>query len=344
MMKRLIPTLLLLAAILLTLPALAASTEEEWNASCNWVISHDTTLYSASIRDDATTATDLYEFTPIGSISAGARVSIRSSAGGMREISYWNGGQRTAWVEDSAVRWAGGGSSGGSSSGGSSSGGSSSGGSSSVGSSSGSRPSSSSKKTTTSSDAWEDLDVTLNLEDGETTSVTLEVLGTAQSIVFDGEEMLTVNTEDLYWETEADDDQRLGIVYAPRTGKATLRASASTSAKSLGQCDAGHIVIVLKVGSTFTRVLYDGKEGFILTNALTLCGAVPEEDFHTATFIYKGRTDSSATISVYTAKSTSRKIKQWRVGNEVVVLSESGAWSEVEIDGWHGWCKSEYLD
>lgn len=341
MTKRLYALLLLVAALMMVFPALAASTEAEWNESCNWVISRNTTLYSAAYKDSVGTETDLYEFTAIGSIAAGKRVSIRSSYGGMREINYWNGGKRTAWVEDSAVRWDGGSSSGGSSSGGSSSGsvstGTNIGGSSSSGG--GYRRPSNPKV----SDTWEDLKVTLHTEEGETSRVTLQVLGTAQCVVHDGKQMLTVNTEDLEWETEAEEDQRLAIIYAPKTGKATLRASASTKAKSLGQCEAGRIVIVLKVGKTFTRVLYDGKEGCVLTSALTFSGAVPAGEFSTATLCYKGRTDTSATISVYTAASTKRKIDQWRVGNDVVVLDENGSWTEVEIDGWHGFVKSDYL-
>lgn len=325
MKKRLTAIVLLLAAILMIIPATAASTKEEWDASCNWVISRDTTLYKATFKDEAT-GTDLYDFVADGSIAAGSRVSIRSSSGSMREIYYWNDGRRSAWVEDSAVRWAGGGSSG------------------SESVSGGSTSTTTRKPSVKSSGMWKDLDVTLYLGDGESKSVTLETLGTAQSVVFDGKEMLTVNTEDLFWDTEADDDQRLAIIVAPRTGKATLRASASSKAKSLGQCEAGRIVVVLKVGSTFTRVLYDGKEGCVLTSALKLCGAVPEEDFSTATLSYKGRTNSSATISVYTEKTAKRKIKQWRVGNDVVTLGESGVWTEIEIGGWHGWCKSEYLE
>lgn len=322
MKKRLYACILLVAALLMAIPALAATSKEEWDKSCNWVIVRDATLYSASFKEDVTTATDLYDFTPFGSIAAGEKVSIRSSASGYREIYYWNNGKRSAWVEDSAVRWAGGSSSSGSSSSGSSSSGS---------------------RRTSVSDTWEDLDVTLMTDDGETTSVTLQELGTAQCVVWDGHQKLTVDTEDLSWETEADDEHRLAIIYAPKTGKATLRASASSKAKSLGQCKDGRIVVVLKVGSTFTRVLYEGKEGCVLTSALTFSGAVPADEFTTATLAYKGRTDSSATISVYTATSAKRKIDQWRVGNEVVVLNEKGSWSEVEIDGWHGFVRSDYL-
>lgn len=334
MKKRLIPALLVLALVLIvSIPAMAASTQEEWDASCNWVISNSTTLYTASIKEEST-ATDLYEFSAIGTLPAGTKVSIRSSAQGMREIYYWNGGKRSGWVEDSAVRWFGSGSSSSGSSGSVST-------STNIGSSS---SSGSGRRVNKPTDTWEALDVTLSLGEDESTSVTLQTLGTAQCVVYDGKELTTVNTVDLHWETEAEDDQRLGVIYAPKTGKATLRASASSSARKLGDCEDGRIVIVLKVGSTWTRILYDGEEGCVLTAALKLCGAVPEEDFSTATLAYKGRTDSSATISVYTATNAKRKIKQWRVGNDVVVLGETGSWTEVEIDGWHGFVKSAYLE
>ena len=372
MKKHLTICLLLLAALLMAIPALAASTKEEWEASCNWEISHSTTLYSMAYNDDVASGTDLYTFTPIGTIAKGEKVSIRSSAEGMREIYYWDGGRRSAWVEESAVRWVGSssddnegntdqggdnneggdtgdtGDSGNTDSGNTGNGGNTGSGSGNSGNtskpSSGStnRPSSSSNRNTVS-DTWEDFDLTLILEEGETKSVTLQTLGTAQCIVFDGTTKLTVNTEDLVWETEADDDQRLAIIYAPKTGKATLRASASSSAKAIDQCLDGRIVVVLKVGSTFTRVLYEGKEGCVLTAALTFTGSVPAGEFDVATLCYKGRTDSSATITVYTAKTAKRKINQWRVGTEVVVLNVEGNWSEVEIDGWHGWVKNDYL-
>lgn len=316
MMKKLIPWLLCM--LLMTSAALAASTEEEWNESCNWVIAYDTTLYSGAFRDDATTMTDLYEFNAFGSIAAGARVSIRSSSSGMREIYYWENGKRSAWVEADAVKWAGGSSSSGSAAG--------------------------SSRKTASSGIWADFDVTWVQEDGTETDVTLETLGTAECVVFDGDEMHTVPTSQLVWETEAPEEQRLAVIYAPKTGKCTLRASASSSAKSLGQCDAGRIVVVLKVGKVYTRILYEGKEGCVLNSTLEFYPVAEDGAYGDATLSYKGRTDSSATISVYTATDADRKIEQWRVGNDVVTLGESGSWTEIEIDGWHGFVKTAYLE
>lgn len=345
MMKRLIAGLLLVCILLTAVPAFAASTKEEWDASVNWVIAYSTTLYSASYAD-VTSGTDLYEFSPIGSIAAGERVSIRSASGSMLEIYYWRSGKRSAWVNESAVIWAGGSSSSGGSSSGSSGGsGSSSGGSATTGTdlpsySGGGSP----RRAVKSNGIWDNFDVTWVQEDGTETGVIIQTLGTAQCEVFDGEQMLTVPTEQLEWETEADDEHRLAVIYAPRTGKCTLRESASSKAKAIDQCDAGRIVIVLRVGEAWTRILYEGKEGLVLNSTLEFYPVVPVDEFDTATLVYKGRTNSTATISLYASASTSQRIDQWRVGNEVVTLGEKGNYTEVEIDGWHGFVKTEYLD
>ena len=359
MTKRLIAAVVLLCVLLTSIPALAL-TKEEWNDSCNWVIAYSTTLYSAT-ESSVTSSTDLYEFTPIGSIAAGEKVSIRGTYGSMLQIYYFSGSKRSAWVNESAVVWSGSsGSDNGSGNTGSGSGNSGSGsgnsgshttgtdlkpgGSSSSSSGGGSRKPAAVK----SNGVWEDLTVTwvqVDEEQNETrTKVILQTLGTAQSVVYDGKKMHTVPTSELEWETEAPDDQRLAVIYAPRTGKCTLRASASSSAKALAQCDAGRIVIVLRVGEVYTRILYNGMEGLVLNSTLQYYGAAAEGDYDVGTLIYKGRTDSSATISIYTEASTSRRIDQYRVGNEIVISGGSGDYTEAEIDGWHGFVKTQYID
>lgn len=319
-MKKLSLLLSALLMLLTALPALAATTEEEWNASCNWVIARDATLYTASFREDVTTATDLYDFAAIGSISAGTRVSIRSSSGGMREIYYWNGGKQSAWVHESDVKWAGGASS--------------------TGSSGTAR---NNGRTLKSSGVWEKLPVTWVQEDGSEKQVSLETLGIMECEIFDGEQFMSVATASISWETEADDKERLAVICAPRTGKCTLRAKASSSAKSLGSVEAGRIVAVLNVGDKFSRIVADGKEGYVLTDVLSFYAAAPMGSYGQAVLIYQGRTDSSATISLYTAPDATRKIRQFRVGNQVMTGDVRGSWTEIEIDGWCGFVKSEYL-
>lgn len=353
MTKRLIAAVVLLCVLLTSIPALAL-TKEEWNDSCNWKIAYSTTLYSAT-ESDVTSSTDLYEFTPIGSIAAGEKVSIRGTYGGMLQIYYFSGSKRSAWVKENAVVWSGNsGSDSGSGSGSGSSSGSGNSGSHTTGTdikpggSSSSGGGSRKPAAVKSNGIWEGLKVTwvqVDAEQNETrTNVILQTLGTAQSVVYDGKKMHTVPTSELEWENEAPEDQRLAVIYAPRTGKCTLRASASSSAKALAQCDAGRIVIVLRVGEVYTRILYNGMEGLVLNSTLQFCGTAAEGDYDVGTLIYKGRTDTSATISIYTEASTARRIDQYRVGNEIVIFGENGEYTEAEIDGWHGFVKTQYID
>lgn len=311
-MKKPLQLLLILTTLLMALPALAATTQEEWDDSCNWVIAADATLYAATLREDATNMADVYDFSPVGVLPAGTKVAIRSTSGSMREIWYWQEGQLSAWVEASAVRWAGG-------------------------------ESAASAFLPAYTEAWSNLTVTLTDAEGQTRPVTLQQLGSAQSVVWDGERMLSVATASLSWESEADAEHRLAFIYAPKSGKATLRATASTKGKSLAQCGAGRLVIVLKVGETFSRVLHDGQEGFVLNDALTFTGVIPATDAISATLIHQGDTDSSAAISVYTSSAADRRIDQWRAGHPVAVISTSGAWAEIEIAGYHGWVRTEHL-
>jgi hypothetical protein len=320
MMKRMLSLLLAALMLLTAFPALAASTEQEWNDSCNWVISKNATLYRRIEADDVTTTTDLYTYEAIGSIAKGKRISIRSSSGSMREISYWDGGVKTAWVEDSAVRWASNGATGEST-----------------------NPGNSTPRKTYSGD-WEDLKVTYLNDEGVSVRVELKELGTAQcEVLLDGD-VVTVPTARLQWETEADEEHMLAVISAPRTGKATLRKEARSSSRALAQCEAGRIVIVLKLGDNYSRILYDGKEGLVLNGALEFKPVVPEDQIETGTLAYKGRTDTSATISVYSDTGLKRRLKQFRVGTEIVLFGETGSLTEVEIGGYHGYVKSAYLE
>lgn len=318
--KKIALLFLTLCALLFVFPASAADTQEEWDASCNWVIASDTKLYTASYKGDGETV--LYEFTPVGAIAAGKRVKVRSSYGEMRQISYWLGGQRTAWIRAEDVSWS-------------------------------NAAASAPKKISTYYGSaavatkydgkWKDLEVYLQAANGAEKDVFIVTLGSAQCLIHDGETEKLVPTADLVWPTEAPEDKQLAVIYAPRTGKATLRASDSTKARSRGQCKAGRLVVVLVPGETFTQIMYDGKEGYILTSALQFIPIAGKDEAPVKTLVYQERTDSSATISLYTDAKAKRKIDQFRVGNEVSTFGENGKWTEVEIDGWRGFLKTEYL-
>lgn len=317
MLKRI--SLFVAALVLLLTASALAESEADWNAECNWITNSTATLYSA-YQSDIVTDTDLFEFAPIGSLSSGSYVKVLASSGGMRQIRYYVGGSTgTAWVSSSSLTRIGGGSS---------SSGSSSG--------SGSRGPQYSR-------TWAKVPVTYS--DGETTlDVTIQTLGVAMSRIYADGEMLTVPTSSLSWETEADDQHRIAVVYAPSTGEGSLRDKASKFGKVLKKCKTGRVVLVLRKGDVYSRVVYEGVEGLILNSVLNFYETPAEEDIQLGVLCYEGRTNSSATISVYLEANSRRKIRQYRVGNEVPVMSQKGKWAEIDIDGWHGFVRAPYVE
>lgn len=323
---------LLLAVLLacLALPALAATYET--TRSC--------TVYSATELVDNpdgldTTPEPTYVFEAIGSLPAGVAVTPIKSYGGKRQVHcssmgyVWIDGDAIGRVDDSAevddqgptIRPGDNDENGGN----------------------GGTGASREPEKPKSSGVWKNFKLTLLQSDGTEIPVTLETLGSARCVVFDGQEMLTVNTADLIWETDAPEDKKIAYIYAPRTGKCSLRSKASTNYRTLRRCDAGRLVIVLRVGQVYTRILYEGTEGFVLTGALQFLPIAQPDDFTVSTLAYEGSADSAATISLYHTASTDRRLKQFRVGKEAELLGEGEPWAEVELEGMHGFVKSAYL-
>ncbi len=321
---------LLLALMLacLALPAFAATYET--TRSC--------TVYSATelvSNPDGldTTPEPTYIFQAIGSLPAGVTVTPIKSYGGKRQVHcssmgyVWIDGDAIGRVDDSAevddhgptIRP---GNTGG------------------TGGTGASREPAKPK----SSGIWKNFKLTLLQSDGTEIPVTLETLGSARCVVFDGQEMLTVNTTDLIWESDAPEEKRIAYIYAPRTGKCSLRSKASDNYRTLRYCEAGRLVIVLRVGQVYTRILYEGTEGFVLTGALQFLPIAQPDDFTVTTLMYEGRTDSAATISMYHTASADRKLKQFRVGKEAELLGEQDTWAEIELEGMHGFVKPAYLE
>ena len=165
----------------------------------------------------------------------------------MRNVRYWNGsGTSSGWVDSAALVW--------------------------VGSNS-SKPKPSGSRATASDlsrkpdDTWSSLTVTYSDGD-EAQTVSLQTLGVAMSEIYMDGEFLRVPTASLSWETEADDDQRIAVIYAPSTGKCTMREEASKKGKIIMTCKAGRVVTVLRVGDVYTRIVYDGVEGLVLNSCL----------------------------------------------------------------------------
>ncbi len=146
-------------------------------------------------------------------------------------------------------------------------------------------------------------------------------------------------------EEEAEEEEIVdrAEIYAPRTGKATLRKKASTKADVLRKCKAGVIVEVLERGEKFTKINYKGKEGYILTSCLMFHSS-QEEPLEKCVLTLNGRATGKTTINIRNkADKESRKVAVWKTGTEVDVYGYSEDWVYIEADSIRGWVMEDYL-
>jgi len=369
--------LVCLALMLMLLPVVAQAgfppdNESDWNKTVKWRTTTSTTLYRLSYRDGKTSwgpdedPADDAIFTPIGTLAAGKYVNVISSEMcGKREVFYWDGGRRSAWIDAdaytrdtvtitsttgqktsipskaygdaAAVRYllseflsneeveayidgmrGGSGSTGGTSSG-------------STSSSSGSTTKSSKGKSL----ALPAITLTQTAEDGTVTTseVTMVRPGLLSSVVeLDAEEQ-TVPTTALTWE-RGESEHALAIVYAPRTGEATLWQK-STGKQAICKLKAGSVVLVLEKGGKYTKVLGEGKVGYVITSALTLTDPVEDGEEQTASRKLTLRLE---------AKAKGRSLTTIPKGTVLTVLAAEGKWALVEYDGLAGYVETKYLE
>ena len=136
------------------------------------------------------------------------------------------------------------------------------------------------------------------------------------------------------------------LIYAPRTGSASLRDKASGKGKVIEKYKDGTIVSIVEEGSKFTQVLVDGKVGYIINSALEKLD--PEQrPIGEGMLHYKGKTTGRNKINLRCdSDSKSRKIDAWPTGTEVIIwsISENEKWYEIQANGMRLYVEAEYLD
>lgn len=357
--------------------AQAASTLEEWNATVLYTMGSSATVYDLEVRENATaSSTDLeYVFTASGSVSAGAAVSpTGESDNGKMEIAYWNGGKRYGYVDPSSyyydaisvkasdgktykipkralssnamTRWSitlryngsvvdmvmealsGGG------------------GSDEDDGTNGGNGSSNWKPP-----AYSTASVTWINAEGEEKIVSIITLGTVECVIRVDKEEMTVPTSELKWETEAPENKRLASVYAPKGGKAAMRTKSSSKAAVIEQVKTNRLVLVLATGKNWTKVVHEGKIGFIKTSSLRFypVGGVNEKDqvegYPKPGFVtFRGRIKSRNTVNVrMNGKNGSRILTDFKAGTPITVFKQEGKWSEIDVGGYRAFILTEYV-
>ncbi len=174
-------------------------------------------------------------------------------------------------------------------------------------------------------------------------SVTIKTLGSAISTVSYNGGTYEVLTADLSFGQDVPEDKKLAVIHTPRTGKASLRKSASGDANLLKQCKAGTLVGVLEYGKTYTKINYKNAVGYILTDCLKFHG-IAGESVDTGKLIYNGKATGGTTINIrLEADGGSRTIGEFKTGTEVLVIQRGGEWCEIEVNGIRGFVMAKYL-
>ena len=174
------------------------------------------------------------------------------------------------------------------------------------------------------------------------TAVGVVELGRISSKIQYQGKTVSVSTSDLTFSENVPENKKLATIYAPRTGKASLRQTASSKGTLLKNCKAGTIVSVLAIGNGYTRINYKGTVGYIKTACLKFYG--DSESTAQGVLSYKGNTGGGTTVNVRnTPKGDSAKVAEWRTGTEVTILSHANGWYEIEAKGIHGYVMDEFL-
>ena len=170
-------------------------------------------------------------------------------------------------------------------------------------------------------------------------------LGLTESTVITAQgDKVTVPSYCLKFADGVDAEHLLGIVFAPRTGEATIRETEGGSAKVIEKGKSGRVVAILEYdGGNFTKILYDGIEGYIRTDCLLFHDG-QQAPLGSGILHINGNKDGSKTVTVRADRSTSKaKIDAWSTGTSVIVHEEKNGWYTVEKDGWVGYVQSQYL-
>ena len=180
-------------------------------------------------------------------------------------------------------------------------------------------------------------------EGSRAVGVQVETIGILESTVTLSGQTLTVPTKYLTFGGNENASHRIGVVYAPRSGEASLRDTEGGS--TIDKAKTGRIVAVLEYdGGTYTKILYDGVEGYIRTDCLLFFSGA-ETTLGSGTIHIKGATDGAKTVTLRaTASSSQAKVTALSTGVIVTVHEKDGDWYAVEADGWYGYVQDEYLN
>ena len=171
----------------------------------------------------------------------------------------------------------------------------------------------------------------------------IDILSSYESEITVGGEKITVLTSELEFESTAKEEERLAVIYAPKTGKATLRAKASQSAKMVKNCKAGRYALVLEKGKNFSKIYYNNAVGYIRTDCLKFY-PIATEPYAEGILSLNGYTTGNAEINIRNKADYGTHISgTYKTGTVIRVIEIGDTWTEVEIDRIRGYIQTKVL-
>ena len=179
-------------------------------------------------------------------------------------------------------------------------------------------------------------------ENGALELVKLVSLGLTESVVSDSTGEHSVATSDLLFQTNAPAHQRVAWLVS-NTGKVNMRRQPGSEGRVTKSCSAGLMVTVFDLGEKYTGIICEGQEGYVLTSSLGFPASLSLSAV--ALTSYQGSTDDSRHKINLRAKASgsSRRLAQFGCGVPAEVLLTEGDWSEVILEGWHGYIQNGFL-
>ena len=184
--------------------------------------------------------------------------------------------------------------------------------------------------------------VELTATDSEGRTVSIMQLGMHSCTVQLDGNTFTLPTGDLTFAQNVPEENKIAVIHAPRTGKCTLRSTASSNGKALKQCKAGMLAAVLEYGPEYCKI-HDGSEtGYVQTSCLMFYDNANEPTEGMLT--YNGKGTGKTTINIRCAADKgSAKVAEWPTGTTVSVFAYEDGWYRIEYNGVHGFVMEEFL-
>ena len=158
-------------------------------------------------------------------------------------------------------------------------------------------------------------------------------LGSKWTVILDGDAEKTVETSTISFSDTVRAREQLAVINAPRKGEVVMHAQPKSSSSVLGSVPTGSVVGVIKKGTNYSRIYYNGKVGCVLADTLNTLN-MNREPLGAGILTRDGKVVMGEAVDILAgASKDARVVVSLPVGTEVVVWTKVRAYYEIEVLG-----------